>query len=175
MEITFIRHTSVAVAKGTCYGQSDVPLAESFESEAEVVKLALAGRQFDAAYSSPLTRARRLAEYCGFGDATLDDRLMEMFMGDWEMRRFDDIDDSNLQRWYDDYMNVATTGGESFPMLYQRVASFIDHLKTLPHRHVAVFAHGGTLMCAGIYAQLFTPAEAFDHLAPYGGMITIRV
>ena len=34
MEVTFIRHTSVDVPPGVCYGQSDVPLRDSFEQEA---------------------------------------------------------------------------------------------------------------------------------------------
>ena len=42
-------------------------------------------------FPSPLTRARKLAAYCGYPNPTLDDRLKEMNMGDWEMRLYDDI------------------------------------------------------------------------------------
>ena len=31
MKVTLIRHTKVDVPKGTCYGWSDVPVANSFE------------------------------------------------------------------------------------------------------------------------------------------------
>ena len=31
MEVIFIRHTSVDVPPGVCYGQTDVPLRNSFE------------------------------------------------------------------------------------------------------------------------------------------------
>ena len=34
MDIVLIRHTSVGVPKGTCYGWSDVPVADTFETEA---------------------------------------------------------------------------------------------------------------------------------------------
>ena len=34
MEVILIRHTSVDVPVGICYGQTDVPLKESFEEEA---------------------------------------------------------------------------------------------------------------------------------------------
>ena len=34
MNIYLIRHTSVDVPKGLCYGQSDVPLRPTFEIEA---------------------------------------------------------------------------------------------------------------------------------------------
>lgn len=38
MEIVLIRHTSVDVPPGVCYGQTDVPLKPSFEQEAAVTK-----------------------------------------------------------------------------------------------------------------------------------------
>ena len=57
MDIVLIRHTSVGVPKGTCYGWSDVPVAETFEQEAAVTKSNLGDGAFDAVFSSPLTRA----------------------------------------------------------------------------------------------------------------------
>jgi len=42
MEVVLIRHTSVDVPKGTCYGWSDVPVAETFEHEAAETKAQLA-------------------------------------------------------------------------------------------------------------------------------------
>lgn len=175
MEVVLIRHTSVAVPKGTCYGQTDVPVAETFESEAAVTKHNLGDEPFDAVYSSPLMRARKLASYCGYTDPTVDDRLKEMNMGDWEMRRFDDISDENLKKYYDDFLHTPTTNGESFEQLYARVAAFLDVLKTKNYRRVAVFAHGGVLICAGIYAGLFLPEDGFKHNPPYGGIIEITL
>ena len=176
MEIILVRHTSVAVAKGTCYGLTDVALSDTFEQEATLTRTALlAYAPFDAAYSSPLSRATRLASFCGFENATIDPRLREMHMGDWEMQRFDEITDENLQRWYADYMNVRTTNGEGFPDIYARVSSFLNMLKTQTHRRVVVFAHGGVLICAGIYAGLFKRENAFDNLTPFGGLLKITI
>ena len=176
MEIILVRHTSVAVAKGTCYGWTDVALSDTFEQEATLTRTALlAYAPFDAAYSSPLSRATRLASFCGFENATIDPRLREMHMGDWEMQRFDEIVDDNLQRWYADYMNVRTTNGEGFPDIYARVSSFLNQLKTQSHRRVVVFAHGGVLICAGIYTGLFKRKNAFDNLTPFGGLLKITI
>ena len=176
MEIILVRHTCVAVAKGTCYGWTDVALSDTFEQEATLTRTALlAYAPFDAAYSSPLSRATRLASFCGFENATIDPRLREMHMGDWEMQRFDEITDENLQRWYADYMNVRTTNGEGFPDIYARVSSFLNMLKTQTHRRVVVFAHGGVLICAGIYAGLFKRENAFDNLTPFGGLLKITI
>lgn len=178
MKVTLIRHTKVDVPKGTCYGWSDVPVAKSFEEEAAVTKQNLMKKQpFDAVFSSPLTRARKLAAYCGYPNPTLDDRLKEMNMGDWEMRLYDDIakEDPHILAWYKDYMHLEATGGESFPLLYDRVSAFLDWLKTLSYDHVAIFAHGGVLICAGIYGGLFAKENAFENLVAFGGIQEIEI
>lgn len=178
MKVTLIRHTKVALPEGTCYGWSDVALADTFEQEAAATKHNLQKNlPFDAIFSSPLTRARRLAAYCGYPTPTLDDRLKEINMGEWEMRRYDDIEreDPHILAWYEDYMHLEATGGESFPMLYRRVAAFLDQLKTRSYNRVAVFSHGGVLICAGIYGGLFTKENAFENLVPFGGIEEIEI
>ncbi|MGN1264158.1 MAG: alpha-ribazole phosphatase family protein [Prevotella sp.] len=176
MEIVMIRHTRVNVPPGTCYGQTDVDVADTFEQEAEVTKknLAVYGA-FDAVYASPLGRARKLAAFCGYPQPLIDDRLKEISMGDWEMMQFDSIRDERLQDWYDNFMNVAPTNGESYPMLYERVASFLDELRTKSYSKVAVFAHGGVLMCAGVYAGLFDATDCMKHLVDCGGLQKITI
>ena len=173
MKVTLIRHTNVAVPKGTCYGWSDVDVADTFEEEAIGTLRLIEGCHFDHAFTSPLLRARKLAARCGYPDATPDDRLKEMNMGEWEMQPWDDIHDEALQRWFDDYMHLPATGGESFPMLYARVASFLDDLRHQPFDHVAVFAHGGVIVAAGIYAGLWDEKDAFAHQPPYGGVVEL--
>ncbi len=176
MKVVLIRHTHVDVPKGTCYGWTDVPVASTFEQEAITTKKNLEIHlPFDHVYSSPLTRARKLATFCGYPHPETDDRLKEMNMGDWEMQRFDDIEDQGLQRWYDDFMHVSTTNGEGFPQLYDRVASFLDELKKTNYQNVAVFAHGGVLICAGIYAGLFPAEGCFHHLVDCGGLEVIEI
>lgn len=175
MRVVLIRHTSVDVPQGTCYGQTDVPVAPTFETEAAETRRNLGSEIFDAVYSSPLTRARKLAAFCGYHSPDVDDRLKEMNMGDWEMRHFDDINDENLQKYFDDFLHTPTTNGESFEQLYARVASFLDELKTKNYSRVAIFAHGGVLICASIYAGLYPEREAFRHNPPYGGIITIDI
>ncbi|MDR1525203.1 MAG: alpha-ribazole phosphatase family protein, partial [Tannerella sp.] len=144
MDVFLIRHTSVDVPPGVCYGQTDVPLKPSFEQEAEIVKERLKGEAFDAVYTSPLSRSVRLAAYCGYPDARRDDRLKEMYMGDWEMQAFDDIEDSRLQEWYEDFPNVPARNGESYRDLLARVSSFLNEVKesagTSGHKKIAIFA-----------------------------------
>lgn len=187
MDLIMIRHTSVGVPRGTCYGWTDVPVADTFEQEAaETLRHLRPLMPFDRVYTSPLTRARMLAEYCMSREElsiinhqlsiTPDPRLKEMNMGDWEMQQFESISDPKLKEWYDDFMHKPTTNGESFPQFYRRVASFLDELRQQPYQRVAIFAHGGVLIAAAIYAGLFPADEhAFSHLVPYGGIQQLAI
>ena len=83
MEIYIIRHTRVNIAKDTCYGQSELALADTFEAEAQAYQKALP-KNFDAVYSSPLKRCMQLAKRLGYGDVTAVDDLMEMNFGHLE-------------------------------------------------------------------------------------------
>jgi len=100
MKITLIRHTRVAVETGICYGWSDVGVAPSFETEASRVKENISNERFDIVYSSPLSRCRKLAAFCGFHEPILDDRLKELNFGEWEMKKWDDLTDPRLELWY---------------------------------------------------------------------------
>ncbi len=179
MKLVLVRHTSVNVPPGTCYGQTDVGVANTFEQEALQTKATLDAlwetERPDAAFTSPLTRARLLAVYCGFADATADSRLLEMNMGDWEMKRYDDITDPYLQQWYDDYLHLPTPHGESFPIQCERVATFLDELKACDHRCVVVFTHAGVIAAAMVYAQRYSPQEVWQHPVPYGSVEVLEL
>ena len=79
MRLHFIRHTRPDIARGVCYGQSDIPLAASFAEEAEDVRARLnerlEGRTPTRIYSSPLSRCRRLRAALGYEAPTLAARL----------------------------------------------------------------------------------------------------
>lgn len=175
MKIVFIRHTSVKVEKGICYGMTDVDVTDTFPEEAAEVRSRLAAYDFDKVYCSPLSRCRKLAAACGHESPVIDRRLLELNFGDWEMRRFDDIDDPVLQEWYDDYINVAPTGGESFMDQQARFIDFINDLKASGHDSVAVFTHGGILAQALVTLRGMTPQEVFADAPVYGAIIEINI
>ena len=176
MRVTLVRHTSVDVPQGTCYGHTDIPVKTSFPEEAALVKSNLqAYIPFDKVYCSPLTRAVKLATYCGYPEAQRDDRLLEMNMGDWEMQLYDKIRDPYIEDWYKDYLHLPTPNGESFEMQYQRVSHFLDELRQQPYQNVAIFAHGGVLLCAKVYAGSVSFDKAFNGLVPYGGILQIEI
>ncbi len=172
MRVYLIRHTSVAVAKGICYGQTDVPLNASFEDEARIVKERLEGIQPAAVFSSPLSRCARLASFCGFNNVILDERLKELNFGDWEEERWDDID---MSVWADDWINPPAPDGESFAGMYERVASFFDELKGETYDTVFVFTHGGVICCARIYFGQTDFNNAFDWMPQYGEVVEFNL
>ena len=174
MKIYFIRHTTVDVPKGMCYGQTDVPLKESFEEEARAVFEQIKQVTFDAVFTSPLTRCLKLANYCGFSNAIIDSRLQELNFGAWEMKFWDKIEDPHLQAWYKNYLTLSATGGESFNDLYKR---FCDFIETLPHsmQQVAVFTHGGIINCARVYTKTTTLETMFNETPNYGSITELMV
>ncbi len=175
MKITLIRHTSVNVEPGICYGQSDVPLDESFSHTAEFIKHKLQVEKYDAIYCSPLSRCVKLAKYCGYETPILDKRLLEINFGDWEMKNWEQISDPRLQHWYDDWINEKPTNGESFQTLISRVEEFLDELKYLPHKQVAIFTHAGVIRAIRIINKLISIKEAFKHKIEYGDIVELNI
>ncbi|RHJ91173.1 alpha-ribazole phosphatase [Parabacteroides bouchesdurhonensis] len=174
MEIYFIRHTSVDVPAGYAYGQTDVPLRSTFQAEAEIVKNSLQNISFDKVWCSPLSRCVKLADYCGYPDAERDERVKELNFGEWEMKSWEDIStDPRSQSWFNDWLNVRIPSGESFKDQYIRVSAFIEELKESGLERVCVFAHGGVLTCARVYAGEYDITDAFKNIPSYGEIIKL--
>lgn len=176
MKLYFVRHTSVDVPEGTCYGQSNVPVKASFPQEAEKVKEQLEGIQFDLTLSSPLSRCRKLATYCGYDTAQWKDRLKEMHFGEWEMRTWKEIqtDDISIEEWFANWVHQPVTGGESFKMQYERVASLLDELREMELGNVLIFTHAGVINCARVYFGQTTLERAFDWTPQYGEIVSFE-
>lgn len=145
MEIYLIRHTKVDVEKGVCYGQKDVELANSYPEELDSLKQKINGVEFDAIYTSPLTRCKKLAADLFSEKAIEEERLMELNFGDWEGKVWDEIKDPLFPAWMDDFVNKKCSNGESFVMLRDRVLEFWKELKTKSFSRVAIVTHGGVI------------------------------
>jgi Fructose-2,6-bisphosphatase len=168
MKIYFIRHTSVAVPKGICYGQTNVSLSITFPDEAQLVKDKLKDFRPTAVYSSPLTRCTRLADFCGFAHAITDNRLRELHFGDWEKQAWNKID---MSIWKTDWINNPAPRGESLIQLYERVSSFLNELKGKDNDTTLVFTHGGVINCAKVYFGQTSIEKSFEQLPAYGEVV----
>ena len=165
MDIYLIRHTKTDTLKGLCYGRSDVALAESFAEEVQQLQRKLPELKPDSlVFSSPLTRCVQLAER--FSDTvTTDARLSELDFGDWENRRFDDIDVAVIQQWADNFVHVAPPNGESFNDLYQRAGSFWQDAVQGTHpasEQMLIITHAGVIRALLAYILKLPPAHAFQ-------------
>ena len=146
MKITLVRHTSLQISAGICYGQSDIDVGVSFWDETNQLKNKLADTQFDAVYTSPLQRCIKLAAALNLGEPIEDARLMELNFGDWETRAWDDIPRDIFDAWAHDYANLAPPNGETFGQLQQRAIHLLEELKlTNSGKHILIVTHGGLI------------------------------
>lgn len=146
MRLTLVRHTSLQIPPGVCYGQTDVDVAASFMQEASLTKHKLNGGQFDAVFSSPLQRCVKLSQVLATESVVHDERLKELHFGDWEMRAWDDIPRDVFDHWAQNYAELAPPNGETFGQLQQRGIAFTeDVLQKHPQGHVLVVTHGGMI------------------------------
>ena len=56
MKLHLIRHTSLNIPSGICYGQSDVDVSDNFHSEQSLLREKLAHVKFDLVYASLFQR-----------------------------------------------------------------------------------------------------------------------
>ncbi len=146
MNLHLIRHTTLAISSGICYGQSDVDVSENFAIEGAKLREKLAHVQFDVVYSSPLQRCSKLASALNLGEVRVDERLKELHFGDWEMQAWADIPRNVFDVWASDYASLAPPNGESFLQLHARSVSFLEDVSSHSlGKNVAVITHGGVI------------------------------
>jgi alpha-ribazole phosphatase len=187
MEIYLIRHTTVEVDnKEICYGFSDVVLNKSYVSEAEVI-IDLLPSDIDCFACSSSTRAIKLANYFKyyyFKDEIvpllIDDRLKEMNFGDWEMKAWNDIDKTDLNKWMENFVEEVVPGGESFEQVYARIRTFLFYLKVHPllkgKEKMALVAHSGSIRALLCHLNKIPLDKAFTDLqVPYGSIHRVKI
>jgi len=148
-DIYLIRHTTPAVAKGICYGQTDLDVTESFMDEAALIRQHLPAN-FSSVYSSPLQRCARLAAHLfPQHPIRLDPHLMEIHCGEWEMRGWDDLPKEVVDPWMKDFVQIRIPGGESYLDLHRRVTGcFLNIYNSRlagDGTATAIVAHGGVI------------------------------
>jgi alpha-ribazole phosphatase len=170
MEIYLIRHTTPAVAKGICYGQTDLDITETFEQEVESIIRHLP-KNIATVYSSPLQRCHKLAKALFPQHAIqLDKGLMELNCGQWEMQEWNAISKTEMQPWLDDFVNVIVPGGESYTQMHDRVVDRFKHVAAQPAPAVIV-AHGGVLRSILAHVTNTGLKESFDLFTCHYGCV----
>ena len=147
MEVYLIRHTTPHIEKDVCYGQSDISLADTFEVEWQAIREILP-QKIDVIFSSPLSRCRQLTIKLAnhFGISFIEDaRLKEMNFGEWELKRWNEIDQTKLRHWMENYKTERCPDGESYEDVIGRVKSFINDQLISARQRILLVTHAGII------------------------------
>ncbi len=176
MKLYLIRHTSVQLnGEQTCYGFTDVDVNESFEQEARLTKEKLEGLSFDAVFSSPLTRAKKLAEYCAYPNIIYDERLKELNFGDWEGQAWTDIiQGEDVIQFFKKHITIPAPNGESQAMQQERIEQFLLEKEAMGYQQIAIFCHGGVINAIKSLVGICSLEEAFAQIPPFGSVTQIE-
>lgn len=138
-----VRHGETEWSRsGRHTGREDIPLTAAGEEAAKKLGKRLASRTFSKVFSSPLQRARRTCELCGFGAAaTLLPELME-----WDYGRYGGVTGTEIRSQRPDWklFRDGCPGGEQPGDVTARVDRILPALRA-PGGDILVFAHGHLL------------------------------
>ena len=175
MEIYLIRHTTPAIEKGICYGQTDLDVTDSFQEEVNSISCHLP-KNIQTVYSSPLQRCRKLAEAL-FPDHPLQfsDYLMELNCGNWEMQLWNEIPKSEIQPWLNDFVNLSVPNGESYVQMHERVVTCFESILEKSNT-AAIVAHGGVLRSILSHITHTPLKDSFDQFTcHYGSVVKLNI
>lgn len=147
-EIVFIRHSSLAVPRGICYGFSDIDVSNNFSTEAKWLKFNLTSFIPQLVVTSPLKRCLKLSKEVFNKPIKLEVNLKEVNYGNWEGKSWEDISVEGGNLWMYNNVNNCPPNGESFLQLKNRVSYVVDELIESKEDKIAVVCHGGVIRSA---------------------------
>ncbi len=126
----------------------DLPLDQVGRRQAEQACELLADQPFEAAYSSPLARARETCQIIADPhhlEPTSIDALKEVDVGRWEGKSWAEIEQSEPQAYRQfvrDPSEYGYAGGENLTDVRRRVVPAVEQLAVRhPHQSILVVAH----------------------------------
>ena len=145
-ELLIVRHPETeANVEGRFVGRGDGPYTERGRRQLDLLVTRIVEFEPGVVWSSPLGRARRVAEAaalaCGV-PLTVDLRLRELDFGQAEGLTWSEIEDAGFHFDYRSRSLPVAPGGESREDIEARSAAFADSLVEWGGRH-AVCTHGG--------------------------------
>lgn len=150
MTLYLIRHGETEWnRRGVYQGTMDIPLNEAGRQQARGLAEALRDVRFDAAYSSPLSRAVQTAEAVLAGrdvEIRILPELRELSYGLWQgrgIRPHGRCSPGLEWRWKQDPWSVRFPGGEALREVRERAAAALRHIRAAhPGERVLVSGHG---------------------------------
>lgn len=173
MDIYLIRHTPVNVEEGVCYGFSDVDIMENHNTDFKEIKQKLCDLKNAKIYSSPSKRCKLLASHLSETDPTMDERIKELNFGDWEMKKWTDIDEEKAKAWGDNFVTTPTPNGEAYIDLHKRALLFFNELLKNDTETAIVVTHGGVIRSILSYIMDFPLENSFKLQIDYSSVTKI--
>ena len=155
MKLWLVRHAQPLIARGICYGATDVP-ADAAATRQAAQALTGVLPPGVRVISSTLQRCEQLTLYLRElrPDLTYksDARLREMDFGCWEGQRWSEIAPSELAQWTDNFAHWRFGGVESVQDVMARVASVWDEARSVGDDAVWI-THAGVTRAAMLLSQ----------------------
>ncbi|WP_126654002.1 alpha-ribazole phosphatase family protein [Chryseobacterium aureum] len=171
MEIHLIRHTAVENPENLCYGFAEMPLRKDYTDDFKMLDM---DKDYDAVVSSPSQRCCLLADYFTL-DYCTEERLREMNFGNWEMKKWTDIPEEEINPWYEDFVHVKASGGESLLEMQKRVLNFWQELiQKKDIKKALIITHAGVIRLVLQTVLQFPLENMFAIQIDYGRKVIIN-
>ena len=147
MHLFFLRHTSLNVDIDVFYGQTDLDVSDRFEQEVKLIQKKLKNFNIDTnsikVYSSPLKRCIKLTNKLT-KNYIVDERIKEMNLGDWEMKKMSSISKKEKLDWENNLLSFKIPNGESNNEFLKRLKSFLDDIFKF-NEDALIVCHAGSI------------------------------
>ena len=147
MKLFFLRHTSLNVEIDVFYGQTDLDVSDKFEEEVKLIQKKIKNFNIDTnsikVYSSPLKRCIKLTNKLT-ENYIVDERIKEMNLGDWEMKKMSSISKKEKLNWENNLLSFKIPNGESNNEFLKRLKSFLDDIFKF-NEDALIVCHAGSI------------------------------
>ena len=147
MKLFFLRHTSLNVEIDVFYGQTDLDVSDRFEEEVKLIQKKIKYFNIDTnsikVYSSPLKRCIKLTNRLT-ENYIIDERIKEMNLGDWEMKKMSSISKKEKLDWENNLLSFKIPNGESNSEFLKRLKSFLEDIFKF-NEDALIVCHAGSI------------------------------
>jgi len=147
MKLFFLRHTSLNVDIDVFYGQTDLDVSDRFEEEVKLIQKKIKNFNIDTnsikVYSSPLKRCIKLTNKLT-ENYIVDERIKEMNLGDWEMKKMSSISKKEKLNWENNLLSFKIPNGESNNEFLKRLKSFLEDIFKF-NEDALIVCHAGSI------------------------------
>ena len=95
---------------------------------------------------------------------------MEYNFGDWEGISWNNIEQSALSHWMENYLDTAPPNGETMTFMIQRIGGFIEELKKLDAKNIIIITHSGVIRVMHHMIEHLEIETTFNLSVEYGSI-----